>query len=601
MPVEGMTAAGNDEEILDRAARALAAGRAQEALQLCRHVVGRGAGRGAALARTETVMALALAATGNAAKALKSAARALTRPDCDAACLELLGGFYEDQDDWEAAVECYRRGTEAAPDVGELWRRRAQAEAHLDRIAEAAASLERARAAGLDTTAVLNGLCDLYVKLKDYAKAAPLARQVLERHDDPPAAQYCWLGKILLAGDEPEAALPLFRQAMLKDPGLRDAYSGQAICYGRLERADAAKRITAFLVKRYPLYTIESRGPAQARILVFEQMASQMWKENRYGKQAYAMMNTIAGLPPEGLELRHVYVDHLSAAQLLRYCNECDVVFNNVCNGEMLVLHKDLAKLRAAVAEAAVPVINHPDQVINATRENNYIHFKGDRRFVFPKTRSYLVEEGKLARICEMIRADFRLPYILRTPTTHMGTSMVLMEKDADLEDNLRRFIDRYIYVIEYHECRFRAEIFRKLRACFIGGEFHPIRMDFKRDWNVHRFDDATQLMLEDKSLQKEELAFIRDCRGYLGAEAMDSLEAINEKLRLDFLGIDFGIAGDGRLVIFEANPAMNVLEYRRMKEFPYFEEGARAVEQSFRRLLLSRADSRRIAAIPLA
>ena len=107
--------------------------------------------------------------------------------------------------------------------------------------------------------------------------------------------------------------------------------------------------------------------------------------------------------------------------------------------------------------------------------------------------------------------------------------------------------------------------------------------------------------MLDDESLRKEELAYITDAPGYLGEETMACLETINRKLKLDFLGIDFAFGADGRLVIFEANPAMNVLEYRRMKDFPYFEPGAREVEKSFRRMLLSRAGARRIAPIRLA
>ncbi|MEX0922567.1 MAG: tetratricopeptide repeat protein [Rhodovibrionaceae bacterium] len=596
MPAEGMTATGPDGDILERASRALAQGRAEEALQLCHSA----SGSGRPLARLETLMALALAASGNRAKALKSAAKALKRPDCDAACLELLGGFYERMDDWEAAFGCFRRGNELAPQVGELWRRRAAAEAKLGRTEEATESLRKAIAAGSDSLITLNDLSTLYVQLTDYAKAAETVAEIIARQPRPKANQYAWLGKILLADGRPEEALPQFRRAMLMDPGLRDALSGQAICYGKLKKPGVAKKIADFLVRRHPLYKIESRGPAKARVLVFEQMASQMWQENRYGKQAYAMMNTIAGLPPQGLELRHIYVDHLSAKQLLRHCHECDVVFNNVCNGEMLVLHKDLRKLQEAVAEADVPIINHPDKVINSTRENNYNHFKNDSRFVFPKTRSYLVEENKLAKTCELIRTEFALPYILRTPTTHMGTSMVLIEKDEDLEAGLRKFIGRFIYVIKYHECRFRAGIYRKIRACFIGGDFHPIRIDFKADWNVHRFDDATKLMLEDASLRKNELAYIEDCEKYLGKEAMACLETIDDKLGLDFLGIDFGIGEDGRMVIFEANPAMNVLEYRRMKDFPYFEAGAQEVEKSFQKMLLSRADSRRIAPVPL-
>ena len=597
MPAEGVTTTGKEPDILEQASRALAAGRAREALDLCRS----DAGRQAPAARSQTVQTLALSALGEAERAAETAAAVLARKDCDAPCLELLGGYYERHGNLERALECFRRASELAPGVGELWRQRAQVESRLERHEDAVASLEKALASGLESPLVLNELSTAYVRLERYGDAAAAVRRLIERQGRAEAATHLWLGKILLADEKPAEALPHFRRALMMDAGQRDSLSGLAISYGKLKQPKAARQVAAFMVKRHPMYRIESRGPAQAQILVFEQVASQMWRENRYGKQAYAMMNTIAGLPPEGLELRHIYVDHLTVEQLLEHCFACDVVFNNVCNGEMLVMHKELGKLKAAVAEAGVPIVNHPDRVINSTRENNYNHFKNDSRFVFPKTRSYLVEKEKLGRIAELIRQEFELPYILRTPTTHMGTSMALIEKDEDLPEQLAKFVGRYTYAIKYHECRFRDDIFWKFRACFIGGDFHPIRIDFKKDWNVHRFDDATQLMLEDESLRKEELAYITDARGYLGDEAMDCLETINKKLRLDFLGIDFAVGADGRLVIFEANPAMNVLEYRRMKDFPYFEAGAREVEKSFRKMLLSRADARRIAPIGLA
>lgn len=597
MPAEGVTTTAKEPDILEQASRALAAGRAKEALELCRSE----AGRRAPAARSETVTALALEKLGETKTAAETAARALRRKECDAPCLELLGAYYERCGDKEKALECLRRATGLAPEVGELWRQRGQLELQLERYEEAAASLEKALATAPESLLALNDLSTAYVRLEKYDAAAEAVRRLIERQGRADPRTRLWLAKILLAGDKPAEALPEFRRSLMQEPNLRDALSGLAISYNKLEKPQVARQVANFMVQRHPMYTIESRGPVQARVLVFEQIASQMWKEKRYGKQAYAMMNTIAGLPPEGLELRHVYVDHLSADQLLEHCFTSDVVFNNVCNGEMLVMHKDLGKLKTAVAESGVPIVNHPDRVINSTRENNYNHFKNDQRFVFPKTRSYLVEKDKLNRIAELIRQEFPLPVILRTPTTHMGTSMALVENDEDLLKQLSKFIGRYTYAIKYHECRFRDDIFWKFRACYIGGDFHPIRIDFKRDWNVHRFDDATKLMLDDESLRKEELAYITDAPGYLGEETMACLETINRKLKLDFLGIDFAFGADGRLVIFEANPAMNVLEYRRMKDFPYFEPGAREVEKSFRRMLLSRAGARRIAPIRLA
>ena len=105
MPAEGVTTTAKEPDILEQASRALAAGRAKEALELCRSE----AGRRAPAARSETVTALALEKLGETKTAAETAARALRRKECDAPCLELLGAYYERCGDKEKALECLRR------------------------------------------------------------------------------------------------------------------------------------------------------------------------------------------------------------------------------------------------------------------------------------------------------------------------------------------------------------------------------------------------------------------------------------------------------------------------------------------------------------
>jgi hypothetical protein len=72
--------------------------------------------------------------------------------------------------------------------------------------------------------------------------------------------------------------------------------------------------------------------------------------------------------------------------------------------------------------------------------------------------------------------------------------------------------------------------------------------------WKVHYFSAA---MADSAEHRAEEAAFLADMPAVLGPAAMSALGAIGAALGLDYAGIDFGLAPDGRLLLFEANPGM--------------------------------------------
>ena len=108
------------------------------------------------------------------------------------------------------------------------------------------------------------------------------------------------------------------------------------------------------------------------------------------------------------------------------------------------------------------------------------------------------------------------------------------------------------------------------------------------QDWYVRGHDHARQLMLENKWMIGEKLSFLNDPESYLGKACYHSLESISKIIKLDYFGIDFTKLADGRLLVFEANAAMNH-HYQFVSDFPFQESYLDDVFKKLNRLLLGK------------
>jgi hypothetical protein len=97
----------------------------------------------------------------------------------------------------------------------------------------------------------------------------------------------------------------------------------------------------------------------------------------------------------------------------------------------------------------------------------------------------------------------------------------------------------------------------RKYRVMFIGGVAYPLHLAISADWKVHYF---TAAMAANPDFRREEHRFLDDMPGVLGERAMDALTRIQSMLGLDYAGIDFALAPDGSLLLFEANATMVII-----------------------------------------
>ena len=88
--------------------------------------------------------------------------------------------------------------------------------------------------------------------------------------------------------------------------------------------------------------------------------------------------------------------------------------------------------------------------------------------------------------------------------------------------------------------------------------------------WLVHY---ASAGMLGEAERQAEEIAYLEDPSGALGAAAWETIGAIGRCLDLDYAGADVSILPDGRVVVFEANATMLVhpeAEGELLRKNPY-------------------------------
>jgi hypothetical protein len=110
------------------------------------------------------------------------------------------------------------------------------------------------------------------------------------------------------------------------------------------------------------------------------------------------------------------------------------------------------------------------------------------------------------------------------------------------------------LLVIEYLDARGSDGSARKYRVMMIGGKIYPLHLAISRNWKVHYF---TSDMADKPDHRAEEARFLEDMPGVLGKAAMSALERIRDALGLDYAGVDFGLAPNGDLLLFEANATM--------------------------------------------
>jgi hypothetical protein len=243
------------------------------------------------------------------------------------------------------------------------------------------------------------------------------------------------------------------------------------------------------------------------------------------------------------------------------------------------------ALLRAEVLLRATtaPVINRPERVRVTGRVENARRLGAIPGVIAPRT------EARLAR--ELAHdPDLRFPLLLRRPGFHTGQHFLKVESRELLPAALAELHAEDLLAIQYLDARGGDGMMRKYRILCVGGVLYPLHLAISRDWKIHYFSAANAA---SEAYRAEERRFLEDMPGVLGARAMRALRAVFENLALDYAGIDFGLAADGSVLLFEANATMVVFPPPPDPIWDYRRPAINAVLDAAARLVLQLAGQR--------
>ena len=241
------------------------------------------------------------------------------------------------------------------------------------------------------------------------------------------------------------------------------------------------------------------------------------------------------------------------------------VVLNNIVNAEDLNRNATYKYDLSALADSfGVPVINHPLQAALTTRQRIAFWLKDLDNVVVPKTIRFAVDGGALDAQADALELEIGYPLIIRTTVNQRGVGMEKIDDRQALTQELTARIGEQIYAHTFVDNRGGDEFFRKFRVVFVGDEIIPIRVDFRDTWKVtgRVMPDRRRFYRQRPHLLEEERRLLAAPNDVLTEGAIQTLHNIRGKIPLDIFGVDFDVARDGRIVFFEANASMYLLEY---------------------------------------
>ena len=235
------------------------------------------------------------------------------------------------------------------------------------------------------------------------------------------------------------------------------------------------------------------------------------------------------------------------------------------------------------------PFINRPDRVLETNRLRLVEALRGvdcDLAGIARLTRDEL-RSGPL---------PFAYPLIVRPVGSHAGHGLARIADDAERAAYVRAADADAFFVSPFIDYRSADGLYRKYRIICVDGEPYPCHLAISPRWMIHYYNAA---MAENAWMREEEARFLADLGSAFPPPLQQALRDVAAALQLDYFGIDCAIAGDGRLLIFEADPAMVVHVSDPVEIYPYKHRYVPRIFRALERMLDARAATERFLAPP--
>lgn len=248
-----------------------------------------------------------------------------------------------------------------------------------------------------------------------------------------------------------------------------------------------------------------------------------------------------------------------------------------------------LKEIATAIAAWPHPVLNQPARIALLSREQVPGLLKSVTGVMMPAT--VRMDRQILEHIsCGVVPIsryleDGDYPIIVRPVDSHAGQGLDKIVDAEALDNYLQTRNDSEFYVSRFVDYRGRDGLFRKYRIVLIEGRPFICHLGISEHWMIHYLNAG---MTESAEKRAEEARIMADFDTGFAAKHAEALRNINERIGLDYLGIDCGETPDGKLLIFEVDSCMIVHALDPVELFPYKQTQMRKLFAAFRQMLLN-------------
>ncbi|MCK0715650.1 hypothetical protein ACFO0U_00835 [Chromohalobacter sarecensis] len=429
-----------------------------------------------------------------------------------------------------------------------------------------------------------------------------------QRADDFTLFHYIAKQHVRLGHDK--AALSALKRCLQLNPKSTKTKHLIAALNFQIGRTDEAKQWRRKAVLEAPFYSSRnSEERTKISILVLQTAYAGNWGINRKDfliSLAQGHNNLHSLLDAEHIKCTTLYIDEvIKHPEIIRKLPSYDVVYNGITDAERCEVALNLVD--SVTHKLDKPLINPPQAVLGASREGNYQRLQDHPTLIVPKS----IKLANVSGLCRDIikkaiqEHDLKLPLIVRVAGYQNGK---LMHKVEDLEQHDFSNIDELLaeepqtlYCIRYHESGLDHErapgnrLYPKYRAFLIDGKLYPVHVRFGHgDWNVHMPEHKPTVKRFPWLIDEWERDFFESPEAMLPEGAWRELEESLKGIGVDYLGVDFAILTEsenaGKLVIFEANPAMRNFLDQMDPDTPAYKASYRAI-QAAHDMFVSRAN----------
>jgi tetratricopeptide (TPR) repeat protein len=388
--------------------------------------------------------------------------------------------------------------------------------------------------------------------------------EAIKHHPANPIARVN-LANLLRADNDSAAAKLQYEAALAIDAHLHEAHQGMAWVLKDIDREAAERHLQKGFAGR-ALVTKPYRGAKLGLPILLLVCArggnipTDLWINDR--------RFTIHALYPEFYDPRVALPHHALVVNAIGDADLCAAA---------------LSRCREVLAHSRAPVINRP-MLVQATGRAEIARRLG----AIPGVIAPKIDTLPATAILEA--DDLQFPLLLRRPGFHTGEHFLYVANRDELPNAIESLsAAEELLLISYLDARGADGMSRKYRVMFIDGVMYPLHLAISPDWKIHYFSSA---MAQNPLFREEERRFLEDMPAALGATAMRALRQICTALELEYAGIDFAVAADGSILLFEANATMVVFPPSADTMWDYRRRAIDAVLEAASGMLLKHLDN---------